>query len=107
MEAVIASTSVGDIWSLIGSARTDHGAKEGAAAAGRNNLPGINACWKYLDRCRCMLGKFGRIWSPFRIFGHDWRQFRMSMPRPRSWEVYDLVNTEVDSRTDVERSIGR
>ena len=41
-------TSVEDIWPGIGLVGTNHGARSGATAAGRNNWPGINACWKYL-----------------------------------------------------------
>ena len=44
MEIFVASPSVGDIWSGVGLAGTDHGAGVGAAATGRNNGPGINTC---------------------------------------------------------------
>ena len=48
MEIVGASTSARDMWLVIGLVGTDHGTGAGAAAAGRNNRPRINACWRYL-----------------------------------------------------------
>ena len=42
MEIVGALTFVGDIWSRRQLGGTDHGARAGDAAVGRNNLPGTN-----------------------------------------------------------------
>ena len=82
---------------VIGSVGTDHDIRAGAAAEVGNNLPGINACWRYLAQGRNLLVKFGRGRCWFRIFGWDQCQLRMSVPQPNSREDYDLVTAYLAS----------
>ena len=68
-DIVGAPASVEDIWSGLGLVGTNHGAGAGAAMTGRDYLPEINICWRYLDRNRRLLENFGQGPCRFRIFG--------------------------------------
>ena len=86
METVGDLTSVEDIWSGLASFETDHGARAGVAAVGRDYCPKTNVCWRYSSQNRHLLEKFGQVLCWFGIFGLGFTLVEYFYAPSRSWE---------------------